>query len=61
MYLGFTIRQGFEKAQTSFNAGDIPSGADSLAKQSFMVTGANSGIGKEVSLEIAKRGLCHEF
>jgi dehydrogenase/reductase SDR family protein 12 len=50
-------KNGFEKRKAQWSKRDstcdIPS---SLKGKSFMVTGANSGLGKAAALELAKRG-----
>lgn len=46
-------RSGYETAAKSFNPADLEV---NLSGRSFMVTGANSGIGKATVQEIAKRG-----
>jgi len=44
---------GFNLAQKSFKAGDMDV---NLANKTYMVTGANSGIGKEISKFLAQKG-----
>uniref|UniRef100_A0A8C1YD74 Si:ch211-165b10.3 n=3 Tax=Cyprinus carpio TaxID=7962 RepID=A0A8C1YD74_CYPCA len=46
-------RSGFENASKSFVAKDLDV---SLVGRSFMITGANSGIGKATAMAIAKKG-----
>ena len=48
-----TNRSGYEAAAKHFTAGDLDL---NLSGKSFMVTGANSGIGKATAQEIANRG-----
>ncbi|KAA0715802.1 Dehydrogenase/reductase SDR family member 12 [Triplophysa tibetana] len=46
-------KSGYEAAERRFNAADLEV---SVSGRSFIVTGANSGIGKTAACEIAKRG-----
>lgn len=46
-------RSGYEAAAKHFIPGDLEV---NLSGRSFMITGANSGIGKAAAHEIAKRG-----
>lgn len=46
-------KSGFEAAAKHFNPGDLEI---NLSDRSFVITGANSGIGKAAAHEIAKRG-----
>ncbi|XP_071798035.1 dehydrogenase/reductase SDR family member 12-like [Asterias amurensis] len=46
-------KSGYEHAAKSFEAGALDV---DLTSQSFMITGANSGIGKCAALELARRG-----
>ena len=46
-------KSGFESAAKKFNPSDLQVDCTGI---SYMITGANSGIGKEAALEIAKRG-----
>ncbi|KAI7808917.1 dehydrogenase/reductase SDR family member 12, partial [Triplophysa rosa] len=46
-------KSGYEAAERRFNAADLEV---SVTGRSFIVTGANSGIGKTAACEIAKRG-----
>lgn len=50
--LEFT-KSGYQKASKQFKAEDM---AVDLTNTAIMVTGANSGIGKEAALQVAKRG-----
>lgn len=50
----FTVtRGGYEAAERRFSAADLEV---SVSGRSFIITGANSGIGKAAAYEIAKRG-----
>ena len=46
-------KSGYESAAKSFSSSDLEVDCSGL---SYMITGANSGIGKEAAIEIAKRG-----
>lgn len=46
-------RSGFESAAKSFNPADLEV---NCAGQSYIVTGANSGLGKAITMALAKRG-----
>merc|ERR1712109_384907 len=46
-------KSGYEKASKQFHLKDLDVDCSGV---SYMITGANSGIGKEAALEIAKRG-----
>jgi len=46
-------KSGYEKASKQFNLNDLEVDCSGV---SYMITGANSGIGKQAALEIAKRG-----
>ena len=46
-------RNGYEMASKSFAAQDLDV---SVVGRSFMITGANSGIGKATAMAIAKKG-----
>ena len=46
-------RSGYEAASKNFRAEDLQV---DISHRSFMITGANSGVGKSVALAIAKRG-----
>lgn len=52
--LDVVTRSGFENASKSFVAKDLDV---SLVGRSFMITGANSGIGKATAMAIAKKGV----
>lgn len=55
IYISYTLffRQGYLNASRSFRPNDLD--VDVTGK-SFMITGANSGIGKCTALAIAKKG-----
>ncbi|KAI8770526.1 dehydrogenase/reductase SDR family member 12 [Biomphalaria glabrata] len=46
-------KSGFQNASKSFNASDLDV---NISQRSFMITGANSGIGRATALAIAKKG-----
>ena len=46
-------KSGYESAAKQFVSGDLDVDCSGL---SYMITGANSGIGKQAAIEIAKRG-----
>ena len=46
-------KSGYESAAKKFVSGDVDVDCSGL---SYMITGANSGIGKHAAIEIAKRG-----
>ena len=52
-FLFLELRGGYESACKSFNSTDLDVDCSGKA---FMITGANSGIGKCIAMDIAKRG-----
>jgi dehydrogenase/reductase SDR family protein 12 len=48
-------RGGYESASKHFNPADLDLNVD-CSEKSYMITGGNSGIGKCIALDIAKRG-----
>lgn len=48
------FRGGYQSASKNFNAKDLEV---DVTGQSFVITGANSGLGKATALAIAKRGI----
>ena len=53
-----SYRSGYEAAAKHFTPGDLDV---KVSGRSFVITGANSGIGKRAALEIANRGECPGF
>lgn len=51
----FEIRGGYESASKHFNPADLDLNVD-CSNKSYMITGGNSGIGKCIAMDIAKRG-----
>lgn len=53
MFFCVPFRKGFEAASKDFEPQDLDV---SVVGRSFMITGANSGIGRETAMAIAKKG-----
>ena len=53
MFLLFAFRKGYETASKVF---ELQTLNVSVVGRSFMITGANSGIGKATAIAIAKKG-----